>query len=575
MASPERGRSHGLSFERAPVRPSRAQYILGLVAVFSVAVALRMGPLLWSPLPFNPDGIVYAGLVRETLSTGHLPLDGLPADSFHFTAMLALWETVIGHPARFLSQPVIAIVGALPSLVAAVFAHRLTGYLGWSLSRRRFAGLLASVLLAVDGVYLHRSMPVDEQTVGLFVVPLAVLVLARSGQSDSRRWYLVLGALLLSLPPLHNLDSMVALFALVLIVFARRVSARKLVVGGLVALAFLGYFVGYSWGIAALTPATVIQSQRISYAPGLLLAWLILIGLLLARFARLGTRIQRLLLSGTFASFVVIAAVNAVRPVFPGMGTTPDAVVLMVLPLVIPLTIGAWAVPLGERSIPEWPALLALLGAGFAIAGMSFTATLTPEYYNTAYRAQTFLHLPIAVFVALGIGTLLGRIGGIVSSPSWRQVLTTVTVVGVVVCTAISIPVAFAGLEYLPYKGVTTPGEFAAAEFAVTSLPEEWASDDHIWRISRYFHPQSEGRTTAGGHIVPVFEWIEGGPPPGCPTVVQSSWTTTGAQVFPQQPIVIDEARLSKFLQSNDRIYSSSAPDPITVVRPSGPSKSC
>jgi len=574
MIGPDRGHSTGASCLWAPVRLSRAQYLLTLLAAFSVAVALRMGPLFWSPLPFNPDGIVYAGLVRETIATGYLPMDGLPADSFHFTTMLAIWETVVGHPSRFLSQPVIAIVGALPSLVAAVFAHRLTGRLGWSLSGRRLAGSLASLLLAVDGVYLHRSMPVDEQTVGLLVVPLAALVLARSMLNDSRRWYVVLGALLVSLPPLHNLDSMVALFALVLVVCVRRVSVRTLLVGGLVALGFLGYFVGYSWGIAALTPATVIQSQRISYAPGLLAAWLILVGLLLARFSRLGTRTQRLLLTGTFASFVAIAAVNAVRPVFPGMGTTPDAVVLLVVPLLIPLTIGAWAVPLGDRSMPEWLALLALLGAGFAIAGMSFTATLTPEYYNTAYRVQTFLHLPIAVFVALGIGTLLDRMGRVVPRQSWRQGVSTVAVVGVVICMAISIPVAFAGLEYLPYKGVTTSGEFAAAEFSVTSLPE-WTSDDHISRVSRYFSPGNSGTNTTLHRVAPVFDWIEGGPPPGCPTVVQSSWTTTGAQVFPQPPIVIDDGRLWKYMHANDRIYSNSAPDPLTIVRPPGLSRSC
>ncbi|WEL20583.1 hypothetical protein [Halorhabdus sp. BNX81] len=574
MTGPDGGSPADATVTGALARPSKVQYVLGLFAVFSVAVALRMGPLYRSPLPFNPDGIVYAGLVRETISTGSLPIDGLPADSVHFTAMLALWETVVGHPARYLSQPMIAIVGAVPSLVGAVFAHRLTGRFAWSLSERRLAGLLAGVLLAVDGVYLHRSMPVDEQTIGLLVVPLAALVLARSVQTANRRWYLVLGMLLLSLPPLHNLDSVVALFVLVLFVVVRRLSARNLGVGSLIAVVFLGYFVGYSWGIPAFTPATVIQSQRVSYAPGLLLAWLLLVGLVLARFARLGSRTQRLLLSGAFASFVVIAAVNAVQPVFPGMGTTPETVVLLVAPLLVPLTIAAWAVPLGDRSAPEWVALLALLGAGFAIAGMSFTAALTPEYYNTAYRVQTFLHLPIAVFTAVGTGTLLRRAAVSVSSPSWRQVLTTVMVVGVVGCMALSIPVAFGGLEYLPYKGVTTAGEFDAATFSVSSLPE-WASDDHISRVSRYFTPHSSGANAAVRRVTPVFDWITGGPPPDCPTVVQSSWTTTGAQVFPQQPVVIDPSRLSTFLQVNDRIYSNSAPDPITIVRPPGPSKTC
>jgi len=54
---------------------------------------------------------------------------------------------------------------------------------------------------------------------------------------------------------------------------------------------------------------------------------------------------------------------------------------------------------------------ITILGALFiapaAIIGFSLTASLTPEYFATAMRTQTFLHLPVLVVSAIGLSKLL------------------------------------------------------------------------------------------------------------------------------------------------------------------------
>lgn len=557
-------------------RLSRGQYILGLGAVLAVAIALRMGPLWWSPLPFNPDGIVYAGLARETIAAGELPIEGLPIDSFSFTVFIATLELVVNEPARYVSQPVIAIVGALPSLVAAVFATRLGRHLDWTVHRRRSAGLLAGAFLAVNGLYLHRSMPVDEQTIGLFAIPLVLLALARVHQAERGQWYVVLTILLLSLPPLHNLESIIALFLLTIAVFLRRTTARNVLVGGALVLGYVAYFVSYSWGVPAVTPAIEHQSGRISYAPGLLLAWLIIVAVTFARFARLQARTQRLLLTGAFSTFLAIGVINAIRPIFPGTQATPAVMLLLGVPLLVPLFIGVWALPLVKRSTSEWTALLSVIGAAFVLIGMAFTATLTPEYSNTAYRAQTFLHFPMFVLAGVGTAELLRRIDSTIPSLSTRRAATAVAVTLLLTCAAASIPIAFGGVEVLAYKGTTTEAEFAAAEFSVTHLNGSWAADDHISRVSRYFDPGANQLNLSAEHVLPVYSWVAtNGPPPRCPTVTQASWTTTGAQFYPWAPATISAERLEQWERTHAVIYRNSSPDPITIGLSTNASTGC
>lgn len=72
----------------------RVQASAALVAVFAVAIALRAGPLHVSPLPFNPDGIVYSGHVRLARQAGRFPLFRMPVDDLHFTSLLTVASAV-------------------------------------------------------------------------------------------------------------------------------------------------------------------------------------------------------------------------------------------------------------------------------------------------------------------------------------------------------------------------------------------------------------------------------------------------------------------------------------------------
>jgi hypothetical protein len=576
--------------------------------VVLIGVALRSLPLFASPLPFNPDGVLAAGWTRSALATGELPLATIAVDDLSFTAFLAILSDVTGVRPLFVAQPVIAVIGALPVLLAVTIGRRLGIAHGFDRRAARRAGLFGGMLLAVEGLYLHRSMPVEDQTLGLFVVPLGLIAIYRGYRLQSRPWYVAAGVLLVSVPPLHNLDTVVAVTGLILLaVVARATSSRRVTPLAVGAAGFAVVAVGYYLVTAALTPAEIVQSARLADFPGLFAAWIVLMGLLLAWVVRSDSRSQRGLILGVLGSWFLLLIANAVQSVFPGTPSTPPRLTYGLLPLILPVVLAAWVAPGWSDPEADGPVLWGLFGGVVVLVGFSLTAALTPEFVGTVYRTQTFLHFPI--MASAGVGTVLlvrrltgspvrrsfegldgignvirhsprsgstprersgtGRIG-----PTARRLVTVVVLALVVGSVVVSIPIAFGGLEVLPYKGVTTPTELSAAGFAATHANGSWAGDDHIVRIAPYHG--AKGSVVAGSRG-PVYRWLhDGGEPPRCLTVGQRSWTTTGAQFYPAPPERLDRTQYDRTTARRHVVYATTSTDPIVATLPrKGSVRSC
>lgn len=521
-----------------------------------VAVAMRTLPLYQSPLPFNPDGINHARWAADAVRTGTLPAARMNTDDFLFAPMLAIAGIVFDLDPMQLGQPVSAFVGALPTVLVFAVVHRIGRRCSWSTRRVFFAATFSGLLLAVEGLYLHRSMATDEQTVGLLLVPLAIIAFYRAFTTGRLAWYGVLVVPLVALAPLHNLEGIVMSLAFAItigLVLARNRLKEALPVL-LVTVGFWTYFVGYHVLMERYTAATVHQQSRITDVPGLLLAWVIVFAVGLPWFLRIPSRIQRRLGWGVFGVFFGLLAVNATTAVFPGTPSTPRLLLVALLPLVIPAGIMAWIAPKYADADTDATAVMALLAAVFAIIFLSLSASLAPQYLNTIYRTSTFLHFPVMLFVGIGVVELLRRH---VTARALR-----IAIVGVVLVSVMaSIPIAFGGLSVLNYKGVTTTAELSASEFASRHASQQWVGDNHIVRIQ----PPSG----ANGSESPVFNWHVGdNPPPSCLIVMQHSWVTQGAQFFPAPPEPVDRSTYRSTLHTRSVVYDSSSADRIVMLAP-------
>lgn len=540
----------------------RRQFLLAAVLTFVVAVGMRCLPLLSSPYPFNPDGVLYAGNARYVVATGRLPLGVLQPDALSFPGFVAVLSEVLDVRPVLVTQPVIAIVGAMPVVFGIAVTRRLARRRGMSPGRARTAALLAGVLLAVEGLYLHRSMAADEQTLGLFLVPLALVSVSRVYTGD-RRWAVIAVLTLVSLPPLHNLDSVVAALALVVLASYLFVTDRTRTGLAVVvlAVAFWAYLAGFIAIVAALTPAAILQQQRITDVPGLLVAWVVLTSVLYLWWTRLSSQRQRLTALSVGIVWFGLLFVNVFTPVFPGMFTTPVTMFLLLSPLSAVFAAAAAGVPSFATDRPDGVALASVFAGGALLIGLSLTASLTPEYASTIYRSSTFLHFPGLVVAALGVTAVTWRRLPV----SQRAVRTTLSVL-LVVCAVTSVPVALSGLALLPYKGVTTPAELSASGFA-TNYTDRWTSDNHLVRIAPY-HTRMVDETKTGGSESAAYRWLSGGLPPPCPVLVQRSWTTTGAQFYPAPPAEMAVSEYRRARASRNVVYATTSPDPIWLSVP-------
>lgn len=187
------------------------------------------------------------------------------------------------------------------------------------------------------------------------------------------------------------------------------------------------------------------------------------------------------------------------------------------------------AAAIGHRGLQ--PVVLAVLVAPLVWISFSLTLGVTPATELGAQRGQTSLHLAVAVGAGVAVVDLARRVG----RPRRRRRLVIGLPLLLCCCALASLPLAFAGLGVVSYRGTTTGEEFHGATFATAMLGDAWTSDDHLTRIASNYYP-------TGGSTQPATAWLrEGGGPLGCPTVLQSSWQTVGAQQYPEPPLSVSE----------------------------------
>ena len=143
--------------------------------------------------------------------------------------------------------------------------------------------------------------------------------------------------------------------------------------------------------------------SRISSAPGLFVAWIIVLVLLTTWLSEARPWLQRDVPTVILLGGVTLLALNSVTPIFPGTATTGGSTFAYVAPIALVGLIAARAIPtLVDAGIDGYAVLGLLLGV-LSVIGFALTGGLTVPYQDLAVRSQTFLHIAFAVLVGLGV----------------------------------------------------------------------------------------------------------------------------------------------------------------------------
>lgn len=546
------------------------RYPLAILCVFAIGVTVRLLPLYWTPYPFNPDGFVFAAAARDSLAVGHIPGLGehssMESHRYVFVSLLVVLSRITGLEPLWLAQPTIAIIGSVPALLALLLVRKLGIEFGWPVRRTFIAATLAGIVLATEGLYLRRSVTVSYEVLGLLFVPAVALCVHRFFESSRRSWLAPVGVMLFALPATHHFSTMIAALTLTVLVgiwIDRRPTRMTLSAGVITVIGFWTYLLAY---YARSPPG---RSEMVTTNPALFVAWVIAIVALAYWFRTTKPASSRGALACVMGVGFGVLALNAVKPVFPGMASTPPLLLALIAPLTVLAVLTIWGLPITVRS-NHGPLVLALLIAPLTFIGLGLTAGLSPQYQDVVRRTQTFVHFATIVITVTAAFVLQDRVQN-----RSRTLIRAVKIglpIALIIVAVVTVPIAFIGLDALSYQGTTTEAEFSAATFASTTLNEPWTSDDHITRIESNYYGSEHNVGPS-----PVYDWLQGGDPPACSVVAQDSWTTVGAQLFPASPEQLDEETYHNWQSENNVIYVA-GDDPerlIIVTPPGGPAEGC
>lgn len=539
--------------------------VLALVALLGVALVFRAGPLYWSPYPSTLDGFNYAASAQTAIDTGTLPLTGR-ADNLFFTTVFAVAGLVFDATALRVTQPAATVIGTGICLVGVAIARRAVKESATVSVSASSVALVAAGLLAVEGLFLRRTTVPDSDLVGILFVLVVAVSLQYAYRTGRLRWYGITGLLLLIFPLLHTFTSFVVGFVITGLTarhIARRLSVRSLVGGVAIAGGFWAYMAIYYRTAQTVLSLVVPYVDRVTAYPGLFVAWAIVLVVGIVWLQHTSRRIRQVVYLGTVGTFFLVVALNAVTPIFPGTASTPRIVLALVALLAFVTVAATGSLDLvGEGD--GGTVLLALFLSPAVIIGFSLTASLTPEYFATALRAQTFLHFPVIAVASVTLARLLER-GG---SGSVRRGLRVAVVVIVVVATVATAPLAFVNMDTGSVPSTTLSSEYESVSFVSTRYPGTWTTDHSLSRVGAHSFDTNVTMT-------PAASWLSGGPSPKCAVLSQRSWTTTGAHLFPSDPETVPPDVYASWTASRNVIYTASGLDPTIVSLPRSNATGC
>ena len=526
--------------------------------IYVIALTVRLLPLLYSPLPYNIDGFSLVNIAERTQASGHL----LPAVADPnlpnykvpvFAALLTELSDLTGVPALTLVQPVIPILTATSILAIFVLVRRLT--------KSDAAAGAAGLWLALEGTYVFSTATAIKASLAFALVPLILLLYW--GRADPRKRGLA-AFLLVVLPWVHHGSSLLA-FSIVTLLLAADAAAwwrdgtltvRALAIElGLGPALLIPGLLWYHFVDLMYLRQVADPRQILLFLSVLFLAALVVLRLSRptrapvrfrgGRTSRGWRRILDAKLLVPIGALAVLAA-NAQGSVFAGTIRTKPGVFLAAAPLVALVLVAVVGFNLLRHArAPYRPLAAALLLGPLAVMAFAFLRGLDPLSYVLMYRSAPYLAVGFGLCAGVGLAVALARI----RSPARKAVL----VVGFATLLALTLPLGYASEALYDVENGTAPYEFRAMTFAHGLRPAYLGADQRVMStMSWYFFESGDGEAPsalARGDLA-KYDLV----------LVQTLWTTQGAQRHPLPNVVVGGPAFASALERNDVIYTIVSP---------------
>lgn len=503
-----------------------------VVVLFLAALAVRLAPLLLSPLPYNVDGFAGARAAEDLQAEAWRP-DTYELSQPGAWAALAAFSALSGLDPLHAAQPLFAFVGAASVLVAAALTRRVTG--------SATAAVGAAAFAAFYGFFVFFTTATMKENMGLLLLALVALGLSSPRRSERGMAYLLAAAT----PLYHHLTAVVVILVVatfaILPWFLGRGRILPLVLTGLLATEAAVWF-------RAMAPLreflATLSADAIILAATFALVLLVL-AILVANPR--DPRRRAAALAALPLTAAGIAGLASLRAVFPLTPTTPPGMLPYLAAAGVALATSAVGIALLLSTGRSSAVVAASLLAGpLAFLAFALLRGLDVASFELAHRAADYADIA----GGMGFGVAFAWL-----AKSRRFLPVAAGLVALVAGTA-GFPLAGAGT--FPLDNITTPAEASAAAFAVAHVRGDLETDSQYGEIMSRYHERAVSEDVAGAVAAGRLETA---------SLVSPKWIDWGIVRWPLAPVAADGAALGRLSDSANVVYVT-GPSGVALLTP-------
>lgn len=513
------------------------ELVLSMAVIFLLALVIRLYPLAFSPYPYNIDGLGEAMMSNGIYQSGTLAVPPDAGYSQSYIVSMPLMDVLVASMSAFvgiepllLIQPIIAVIGALSCVAATLVVHRITGNTRMS--------VLAGMFLAVLGTFVFVTTSAWKETLGLaMMIIMAGLYLERRDM----RYRVILTAALVMMTFIHHHSAVMAYLLFTFAIAGESFLAlrnKRLEKGNYVDMATAAAL----WIIALTYYSNIDLPYYLFLRPDtdLYLFIAVAVAMVLIMFVSMAglkpslKRYHLKVIIPAVASGLVV--LNYFRPVFPGLPGTDPSLMIFVLCyslLLVPIWFGSdRLLTPGQKTTPL---LFASLFAPLCMIMFGLLRALDPTSQMIVYRTFDFLDIGLAALFGVGLALM---------AKNMRKMAPVVAALFLIVL-AITAPLAFQTEKLFGVQNQTYGYEVDSYFLLDSISPVQYADSDQRISTSVGWVANLTGDSDLAYRIdaelsIPRDRWL----------IVETSWTTSGAQEFPLRPRVLNETAFDDFLAS-------------------------
>lgn len=532
------------------------KHLLPILFIFFVALAIRLVPLLWSPLPYNIDGFPQARIAENMIETGRW-YSGGPIEELAYNEKLpilplyfAISSLVAGEEPLYFLQLAMVILTSLSAVFVYVLAYKIT--------KSRTASIFAGLFMALCGTYVFLTAAVMKQNVALVLLPL-VLYLYHERRNPKFR--ILAAVLLLFIGLAHHLATIIAFGIITYIMVAQNVKDIRsgewrwisfmldVLLGPALVLAIVAYYltVQMPFFMDAMDVNTIFLFMSVYFLVGLLTIHLSSARTLKPWFTStkrsLPKYIDQKVLFILGAAFLLI--LNHFTSVFTGTIKTRTDFLLLALPSVILVFVALMGFNVMRRTKTRFRPLIA---AGFmgpiAVMLFSFLWGLNPASFVLLYRSYDYMDIAYAISIGIAFAAAIAYL-----KDRRKKVVATTSFLVLILATT---TLAYGSEGFFDIQNTTYVEEFTVMGHIYDHNMSNLGTDQRLHDTIVGYYGEMDGDgflpiRLATGRDVHTYEFV----------LLESKWMSVGAQEHPLPSVRIENDVFDRTVEEGNLIYNS------------------